>query len=288
MLNFLSTIKAIFQLIKKMGCNYISLFYDNNSYSLSLKNDIKALFEATKNTEDAEICINKFIKFEYNDQSDDDEFNQYLDEIFELYDNEKNIEDPVIVYLGYSETYSKLVEKLNVIANDRSNINNIHLVSSEAANKIVSKVSEKIKLYQLSLKTFDMNEYVELNEHYKRILQSFSSYGQNIPWINEYIMIKYNCSLLNNIENTAKCNQADIDSFIELPNSQYLTYLIYSMAVFFEQLKTTCVSLCPVNTNINDCKKLSDKIGLKKFTDNLRNVDLSLEYYQLIFEKIRV
>ncbi len=271
-----------------MGCNYISLFYDNNSYSLSLKNDIKALFEATKNTEDAEICINKFIKFEYNDQSDDDEFNQYLDEIFELYDNEKNIEDPVIVYLGYSETYSKLVEKLNVIANDRSNINNIHLVSSEAANKIVSKVSEKIKLYQLSLKTFDMNEYVELNEHYKRILQSFSSYGQNIPWINEYIMIKYNCSLLNNIENTAKCNQADIDSFIELPNSQYLTYLIYSMAVFFEQLKTTCVSLCPVNTNINDCKKLSDKIGLKKFTDNLRNVDLSLEYYQLIFEKIRV
>ena len=271
-------------MIQKMGCNYISMLNDGNGYSVNLQNDIIELISANANNSDG-ICINSFTQFDFNG-TNDAQLDIILNEIISLYDNSVNKEDPVIIYIGYKETYSILLNKLNTITLSNKNISNIHIISSEAAFTINynSNINEKIKIYRVSLNSFDINSYTSLLSYYKVLLQSISTNKTKNIWISEYLRLSYNCSLVPS-NNLNSCNINDVDS---LPESQYLFYLIYSIFGFFEQLKVTSVQMCPEVLNIDDCQSLSNNVGLVMLTNNLRNAVLKFQYYDLIFNQFRV
>jgi len=277
--------KAIYQLIKKMGCNYVSIFYDFNSYSINLKNDLQTLIQ---NNDDPGICVNSFNQFQYNG-TNQDQIDLMLKDMLNLYENSINHEeDPVIIYIGYQVTYSVLLNKLNNIALNTDAFKSIHLISSDAVEKFLinGTKSDKIKFYSLSFKESNINKDPEFLNYYKKLLDSISKTNdtKSLPWIDEYLKIKNNCSLFNN-SIFPECNTSNI---YEITNSQYLTYSMYSVYIFYEKLKVYSIALCPTTNNVDDCALLPNDSSLPNFTEYLRKADFNFQNYDLMWKEIRV
>ena len=265
-----------------MNCNYVTLIYDYNLNSINLKNDIVALLN------DTNICLNSIVQFQYNDINAN-RTDQLVNNILSLYDNSNNKEDPVVIFIGYEDLYTLILNKLSNAASHNADINYIHLISSETIEnyKIKESISNKIKLYSLTLFSYDINSYTDFMIYYKNLLNSTANNNNNnksVTWINEYLQSTYNCTLLKNTI-LEHCNLNNIN---KLTNSQYLTYSFYSIFGFFEKLIVTAATFCPYTHNIDSCVAIAEDSGLIQLTKYLRNADFKFDYYDLLWSEIRV
>ena len=270
-----------------MKCNYVSIFYDYNSYSINLKNELVNLINNDTINGDSDICVNSFNQFEFNG-TNQDQLDIILNNMLNLYENNMNQEDPVIIYIGYQKTYSVLINKLNIIVSNNLSIKNIHLISSASVETSVANgnKSDKIKFYSLSLKESNINEYSDFLNYYKEILNITSKTNDTtiISWINEYLQFSNNCPLFNHA-NFTNCN---ISNITEITDSQFLRYSMYSIFGFYEIFKVTSLTTCLSNSNIDECKTLQEDSSLKNLIEHLRNGYFNFQYYGLMWIEMRV
>ncbi len=289
--------------LQKRDCNYASLIINKNVYSYGLLNDIDSYLQPGNNMSKT-ICFNTRLELEGDE---DDVLRIKLKNVLDLY---RQDEDVTIVYLGYSTELMRIIRHLNslLLSDGYSDINQVKIISSEAAINDFDRESFnktlKIKLFSVELKTISATQSTSLIVYYSKLVKPLIQHlndtdyrlatFKRFPWIFEFIMTVLKCRFNDTsieifereaYKNLPYCNFSSLGeepstSTLALVDSQYLRFLIYSLAALESKI-------VEIRKSCKNCSEFLTSGEIVKLTNDLRNTKLDLRINNMIPYDIR-
>ena len=267
-------------------CNYASLIKNNKIYSIGLENDINTLLKSVYANKT--LCFNT--KLVIDGDSDDD----ITMKLITLLNQYQNNEDVTIIYLGYSFELTRIINSLQYLLSTDlyTYIGQVTILTSEAVlNDLKKPSTPKINLYSIMLDAQSVIDNTDLVIYYTDTLNPLLEDSNNteyrniiykkIPWLLEFIMVTLNCTFndstleifqRNNYNHLQYCDFSSTDEKLSTTNltlleSQYLSFLTYSLAALYTELVNvlqTC-SDCNQDLSDNSIKTLAERLRNNRF-----------------------